>query len=130
MISISLCVFVTVREAPPAVEITNKVHSELGERVEDLGNMMMLPRYTKNITDIWTAIDVLMEYGQLLPEEYEELWINRRDRNGTIKHLEYLCRDTSIPGGSRRFISLVVASCNMHVFDLLGMSREDVLVFA
>lgn len=130
MISVSLCVFVTVRAAPPAVEITHKAHAALGEKVEDLWNMMTLPRYTKNITNIWPLLDTLMAHGQLLPEEHEEFMINRDDRIVMIKHLEYLCKDTSIPAGNRRFMSLVAASCNMHVFGILDMSTEDVLVFA
>ena len=125
-----MCVCVTVRAAPLAVEITNKAQAALGERVEDLQNMMTLPCYTMNITNIWPILDTLMAHGQLLPEEHEEFMINRDDRNVMIKHLEYLCSQTSIPEGNRRFISLVAASCNMHVFGILDMSTEDVLVFA
>ncbi|KAA8578418.1 hypothetical protein FQN60_018708 [Etheostoma spectabile] len=98
------------RAEPPAVEITDKARTALGESIEDLGNMMMLRSYTKDITNIWPVLDVLMAYGQLLPEEHDEFMINRGDRIVMIRQLEYMCRDPNIPGSNRRFISLVAAS--------------------
>lgn len=111
------------------MEITDKARAALGGSIKDLGNMMMLRSYTKDITNIWPVLDVLMVYRQLLPEEHDEFMINRGDRIVMIRQLEYMCRHPSIPGSNRRFISLVAASCNMHVFGNLFMSMDDVLVF-
>ena len=121
--------FATVRAEPPAVEVTVEARAALGDRIEDLRNTIVLPRYTKNITAFCPVLDTLMAHGRLLPEEHEEFMINRDDRHAALEQLEHLGRDTSIPARSRRFVSLVAASCSMHVFGSLDMSTEDVLVF-
>ena len=122
--------FVTVRAEPPAVEISHKARAELGERIQDLENAIVSPRYTNNIANIFPALDVLMSYGQLLREEYEEFIINHDDCHAMRRQLQDMYRDTNIPQTNRSFISLVVASCNMHVFKIIGMNLNDVLVFA
>lgn len=111
------------------MDITTKAKAALGNKIRDLRNMMMLPRYTRRITTIRSVLDVLIEYDQLLPEEYQEIMRNPDDHNGMVMQLAYMCRDPSIPEGNRIFMSLVTASYNMHVFGCIGMSMEDVLVF-
>lgn len=129
LIHIGMCV--SVRKDPPAVQLTDKARTALGDKVCDLWTMPMQPSYNKNITSIMPALDVLYDKNQLLPEEFAEFRVNQDDHNSMIVKLEELCLDITIPEPSRRFIALVVSSCNMHVFGIPNlMSMEDVIVFA
>ncbi|XP_030266477.1 uncharacterized protein LOC115577723 [Sparus aurata] len=75
------------------------------------------------------ALDLLMQYKQLLRRECADFWMNEDDTAAMTRILQELCSDATIPQANREFISLVVASFNMHAFDLPEMSGEDVLVF-
>ncbi|XP_030251728.1 uncharacterized protein LOC115568527 [Sparus aurata] len=118
-----------VRRKPPVVHLTEKVRSALGDKVAHLKNMMTTPIYENRIVEVKCALDLLMQYKQLLPEEYIEFELNEDDTAAMARLLQKLCGDTSIPQANREFISLVVASFNLHAFDLPKMSKEDVLVF-
>ncbi len=109
--------------------LTTTVHAALGDRVSDLWRMTLLPSYNQRITSIMPAIDVLEYHGQLLPEEYAEFLQNYNDIYAVIKQLEELRSNTTIPKATRQFISLVVSSFNMHVFDLFRMSMKDVFTY-
>lgn len=124
-----VCLYVSVRRDPPVVELTEKVRSALGDKVAHLKSMTTTPLYKNKILNVNCALDVLMTYRQLLPEEYAEFSLNEYDTAAMTRILQKLCSDTTIPQANREFISLVVASFNMHAFDLLTMSMEDVLVF-
>lgn len=111
--------------------LTDKVRMTLGDKVHDLWSMTMIPFYNQRITSIVPALDVLYVYDQLLPKEYAEFRVNSNDCKAMIVQLEEMCWDTTIPESSRNFISLVVSSFNMHVFDIPNiMSMEDVVLFA
>ncbi|XP_030296346.1 uncharacterized protein LOC115595708 [Sparus aurata] len=118
-----------VRRDPPVVELTEKVRSALGDKVEHLKNVTATPLYKNRILNVKCALDVLMTHNQLLPEEYAEFGVNKRSTTAMIRLLQKLCSDTAIPQANREFISLVVASFNLHVFDLPTMPLNDVLVF-
>ncbi|XP_030266921.1 uncharacterized protein LOC115578186 [Sparus aurata] len=119
----------SVRRDPPVVELTEKVRSALGDKVEHLKNVTTAPLYRNRILRVNCALDLLMTYGQLLPEEYAELRLNQHHAAAMTRLLHKLCSDTAIPRANREFISLAVASFNLHVFDLPIMPMNDVLVF-
>ncbi|XP_030251729.1 uncharacterized protein LOC115577821 [Sparus aurata] len=118
-----------VRRDPPVVELTEKVRSALGDKVAHLKNMTTTPLYKNRIVNVNCALDVLMRYNQLLPEEYAEFGLKEHNNTAMTRLLQKLCSDTTIPQANRDFISLVVASFNMQAFDLPIMPMEDVLVF-
>nr|XP_020443627.1 uncharacterized protein LOC109952748 [Monopterus albus] len=118
-----------VRKAPPAVTLTENVCAALGDKAHALRFMLLIPEYARRITQVKSAVDVLVAHEQLLPEEYAELHVNSDDEYTMIRYLENLCGGTTIPEPNRQFISLVMSAFNMHVFGLLQMSMKDVLVF-
>ena len=101
----------------------------LGQNVEDIFKMPLLSRYNRRITTILPAVDVLLTYDQLLPEECADLRTYQDDRNTLITLLKTLCGDVNISEPSRRFISLVISSYNMFVFDVHRISAEAVFAF-
>ena len=111
------------------MHLTEKVRSALGDKVAHLKNMTTTPLYKNRILNVQCALDVLMQYKQLLPKEYAEFEVNADDTAAMTRLLQELCSDTTIPQANREFISLVVASFNMHAFDLPMMPLNDVLVF-
>ena len=111
------------------VELTEKVRSALGDKVAHLKNMTTTPLYKNRIVNVNCALDVLMRYNQLLPEEYAEFGLKEHYNTAMTRLLQKLCSNTTIPQANRDFISLVVASFNMQAFDLPIMPMEDVLVF-
>lgn len=122
--------FVSERKHPPAVRLSFRVRVALGKNVEDLYIMPLLPAYNRKIKWKMFAFNILRERGQLLPEEYDDFMTYQFDNNAMIRLLRKLCSDITISSSSRRFISLVVASCNMHVFDVPEyMSMKDVFFF-
>lgn len=126
------CVFVSVRKDPPVVKLTDKVRAALGDKIHHLWSMTMTPSYNRRITDIMSALDLLVFHSQLLPEERAEFQLNRNNGYAMIVQLEEMCRDTTIPEPNRKFISLVVSSFNMHVFDIpnnIKMRMGDVFVY-
>ncbi|XP_030296355.1 uncharacterized protein LOC115595710 [Sparus aurata] len=118
-----------VRRDPPVVELTEKVRSALGDKVAHLKNVATTPLYKNRILHFDCALDLLMQYKQLLRRECADFWMNEDDTAAMTRILQELCSDATIPQANREFISLVVASFNMHAFDLPEMSGEDVLVF-
>jgi hypothetical protein len=126
------CVFVSVRKDPPVVKLTDKVRAALGDKIDHLWSMTMIPSYSQRITDIMSALDLLVFHSQLLPEERAEFQLNRGHDHAMIVQLEDMCWDTTIPEPNRKFISLVVSSFNMHVFDIpnvIKMRMEDVFEY-
>ena len=111
-----------VRRDPPIVELMEKVRSALGDNVKHLKNMMMTPIYRNKTVNVRRPQDVLMQYKQLLPVENAELDLNKHNSAAMTRLLQKLCSDTTVPQANREFISLVVASFNMHTFGLPQMS--------
>lgn len=121
-----------MRQVPPQVQIHDKGLSQAVLQKE------FIPLLCEGMTDIMSAIDVLVQYDQLLPEEYEDLRGFRTDypdllepSDGAmiaqvmtkakessayiLKYLTELIHGPVLPQVTKDFICLVV---NLQALDL------------
>lgn len=98
----------SVRKEPPAFGDKNSWNQNFRS---------LLDLYYPKLTCIMEALDQLLEFYQLLPEEYAELWLYRRDNSVMSRILKDLCNDSTIPESNREFMCLVIFSFNEHVFE-------------
>lgn len=74
------------------------------------------PETRKKMTELWSAVDVLIQHNLLSPEEYNDVKIalHTGDTVGAFRYMMLLCDDKSVPENCRRFMAVVIVAHNMY----------------
>ncbi|KAK2811727.1 hypothetical protein Q5P01_000160 [Channa striata] len=111
------------KEPPPRMHLTAKVKSvlrEQGVEEEVLHQCILNPENHGRIasSSIMSALDVLIQHDLILPEETYEVTrpMGKGNPDEACRFLRSLCESPGVGDETRRFVGLVVASYNMHIF--------------